>query len=70
MGEESDADEEMAEYNKALSEISDQITSQQNTVAEKSAQADSISDQVNTFDQETVELKLKLTSLNARLEKN
>ena len=68
MGEESDADEEMAEYNKALSEISDQIISLQNTVAEKSTQADSISAQVNTFDQETVELKLKLTSLNARLE--
>jgi len=70
MGEESDADEEMAEYNKALSEISDQIISLQNTVAEKSTQADSIAAQVNTFDQETVELKLKLTSLNARLENN
>ncbi|MBW1822829.1 MAG: hypothetical protein JRI92_14030, partial [Deltaproteobacteria bacterium] len=68
MGEESDADEEMAEYNKALSEISDQIVSLQNTVAKKTAQADSISAQANAFDQETVELKLKLTSLNARLE--
>ncbi|MDX2441384.1 MAG: chromosome segregation protein SMC, partial [Desulfobacterales bacterium] len=70
MGEESDADEEMEEYNKALSEISDQIISLQKIVAEKSTQADSISAQVNTFDQETVELKLKLTSLNARLENN
>jgi len=70
IGEESDADEEIQEYNKALSEISDQIISLQNTVTEKSAQADSISAQVNTFDQETVELKLKLTSLNARLENN
>jgi len=70
MGEESDADEEMEEYNKALSEISRQITSLQNTVSTKSSQAASISDQVNTFEQETVELKLKLTSLNARLENN
>jgi chromosome segregation protein len=68
MGEESDADEELAKYNKALAEISDQIISLQNTVAEKSAQAESISAKVNTFDQETVELKLKLTSLNAGLE--
>ncbi|MBW2591193.1 MAG: hypothetical protein JRD71_10845, partial [Deltaproteobacteria bacterium] len=66
IGEESDADEEMAEYNKALSEISDQIISLQNTVAEKSAQADTISSQENTFKQKTNKLKLKLTTINAR----
>jgi len=70
MGEESDADEEIQEYNKALAEISDHIASLQKEIAEKSARADSISVQVNTFDQETVELKLKITSLNAKLESN
>ncbi|MCP4370595.1 MAG: chromosome segregation protein SMC [Deltaproteobacteria bacterium] len=70
MGEESDADEEIQEYNKALAEISDHIAGLQKEIAEKSTQADSISAQVNTFDQETVELKLKITSLNAKLESN
>ena len=70
MGEESDADEEIQEYNKALAEISDDIADLQKDVAEKSAQAESISAQVNTFDQEIVELKLKMTSLSAKLENN
>jgi chromosome segregation protein len=70
MGEESDADEEIQEYNKALAQISDDIAGLQKDVAEKSAQSDSISAQVNHFDQETVELKLRMTSLNAKLENN
>ena len=70
MGEESDADEEIQEYNKALAEISHHIADLQKEITKKSAQADSISAQVNTFDQETVELKLNITSLNAKLESN
>ena len=68
LGETSDIDEEMIKYNTALSKVSKEINSAQNTVAEISENISSVTSQMEAFNQSVVDLKLKLTALHARLE--
>ncbi len=70
IGEESDIDEEIAKYHEAFAEISDQITRLQDAVTETSNKIGSVTSQMDSFNQGIVDLKLKLTTLNAKLENN
>jgi chromosome segregation protein len=68
LGEQSDIDDEMAKYNMAANEISNEIEIAQQTVAEKSEQIRTVSSKMEEFNQKVVDHKLKLTTLAARLE--
>jgi len=68
LGEASDIDDEMIKYNTALSKVSNEINSAQNTVAEISENISGFTSQMEEFNQSVVDLKLKLTALHARLE--
>jgi len=68
LGEKSDIDEEMAKYNKELSEITNSVKTAQDKVAETSKKIDSASFEMENFNQSVIDLNLELTALNARLE--
>ncbi len=68
MGEESDIDAQLVKYHGALAEIAAEVEASQRNVAELSTRIDDVSSRLEAFNQQNVEQKLKLTSLNARLE--
>lgn len=68
LGEESDIDEEMARYDKAVAEIENDVKAAQNRVSEKLEQISIVSSEMEDFNQRIVDYKLKLTASNARLE--
>ncbi|MBC8199154.1 MAG: chromosome segregation protein SMC [Desulfobacterales bacterium] len=68
LGEKSDIDEEIAKYNKELSEITNSVKTAQDKVAETSKKIDSASSEMENFNQSVIDLNLELTALNARLE--
>ncbi|MGD9278980.1 MAG: chromosome segregation protein SMC, partial [Desulfobacterales bacterium] len=68
LGEESDIDEEMARYNETVKNIENQVKNAQERVSEKLEHIAAVSSEMETFDQKIVDLKLKLTSLTAKLE--
>jgi chromosome segregation protein len=68
LGEASDIDDEMTQYNTAIAKITDEINSAQLTVAETSQKISEVSSAMEQFNQTVVDLKLKLTALNAKLE--
>ncbi len=70
LGEESDIDEEMAGYNEAVENVENQVENAQEMVSEKLEQIAAVSSEMEAFDQKIVDLKLKLTSLTAKLENN
>jgi len=70
LGEESDIDEEMARYNEAVENVENQVKNAQEMVSEKLEQIAAVSSEMEAFDQKIVDLKLKLTSLTAKLENN
>jgi len=70
LGEESDIDEEMARYNEAVENVENQVKNAQEMVSEKLKQIAAVSSEMEAFDQKIVDLKLKLTSLTAKLENN
>jgi len=68
LGEESDVDEEVAKYNKAVAEIVDQVKHAQDLVSEKLEEISAVSSEMESFNQNIVDLRLELTALNARFE--
>ena len=68
LGEESDIHEEMARYDKAVVEIENHVKNAQKKVSEKLEEIGTASFEMEEFDQRIVDLKLKLTSLTAKLE--
>jgi len=68
LGEESDVDEEVAKYNKAVVEVENQVKNAQDLVSEKLEQIDTVSSEMETFNQKIIDLRLNLTTLNAKLE--
>ncbi|MFH1581344.1 MAG: chromosome segregation protein SMC [Pseudomonadota bacterium] len=68
LGEKSDIDEEMAKYNKELSEITNSVKIAQDKVTETSKKIDSASYEMENFNQSVIDLNLELTALNAKLE--
>ncbi len=67
-GEESDIEAEMSKYNQAITDIENRVAEAQTAVTETSARIDQVSREADVFNQSTVDLKLKLTGLDARLE--
>ncbi|KPJ76913.1 MAG: hypothetical protein AMJ54_10010 [Deltaproteobacteria bacterium SG8_13] len=67
-GEESDIDDEIARHQKLLSEVSGEIAAAEKEVAEKTGNLDGISAEMESYNQHTVDLKLSLNTLHARLE--
>ena len=68
LGEQSDVDEEVARYNKAVAEIIDQVKNAQDLVTEKLEQISTVSSEMESFNQNIIDLRLELTALNAKLE--
>jgi chromosome segregation protein len=68
LGEESDVDEEVTKYNKAVSDIENQVKNAQDLVSEKLEHISIVSSDVEGFNQKTIDLRLELTTLNAKLE--
>jgi len=68
LGEESDLDEELEKYNRAISEIETTVKSAQDQVSVISDQIENVSAETEAFSQSIVDVKLKLTTLNAQLE--
>ncbi|MDQ1331928.1 MAG: chromosome segregation protein, partial [Thermodesulfobacteriota bacterium] len=68
IGEESDIDEEIAKYNDALSVIEREVSDAREKTEALSGRIGSATLELSSYDQKVVDLKLKLTSLNAKLE--
>ncbi len=68
VGEESDIEEQLTGYHRTLSQIADEVEMSQRKVASLTSEINDVSSQLETTNQQTVEQKLKLTSLKARLE--
>ncbi len=68
MGEESDIDEEIAKYNEALSKVENEVSEAREKVNLISVNIEDASAELASYDQKVVDLKLNLTSLNAKFE--
>jgi chromosome segregation protein len=68
MGEESDIDDQMVEYDRVLKEVEHRVQTAQAAVAERNAEIKRVSEELEAYNQRTVDLKVKLTSLQASLE--
>ena len=67
-GEESDIEAEMTKYNQAIADIENRVAEAQAAVTETSARIDQKTREAEVFNQSMVDLKLKMTSLDARLD--
>ena len=67
-GKEDDIDAEISKYNQAIADIESRIAEAQAAVTETSARIDGVSHEADMFNQSMVDLKLKLTALDARLD--
>jgi chromosome segregation protein len=68
MGEEIDINEEMARYNTAVKKIESDVKAAQSKVSDKLKHISTVSSEMERFHQNVVDLKLRLTALNARLD--
>lgn len=68
MGEESDIDEEIVKYNEALSKVENEVSEARENVNIISGKIESSLTELTSYDQKVVDLKLNLTSLNAKFE--
>jgi chromosome segregation protein len=68
MGEESDMDEQMEKYNRALTEIEGRVKASQDQVARSSQAIAGLAVEMDSFNQKVMDLKLELTAQNAGLE--
>ena len=68
LGEESDLDDEMAKYNKALAEIIAEVEQAQTRTAESSQEISELSSRLEHFNQKVVDLKLQLTAYRTKIE--
>lgn len=68
MGEESDLDEELEKYNRALSGIAAEVQSTQSQTAQMSEEIGQAAARLENQNQQVVDIKLELTALNAKLE--
>ena len=69
-GEESDIGEEIERYHTILKELADDVEKTQGKVATASAELDSITQQMTVFQQAEMDIKLRLTGLQAKMESN
>ncbi len=68
MGEESDIDEEISQRHIALKNLEDQVKSAQSEVSQIARAAQDASVRMDAFNRKTVDLKLRQTALEARIE--
>lgn len=68
LGEESDLDEEMGKYNQALAKIAAEVQQVQDQAAEATRRTAQVANQLEAHNQKVVDHKLKLTTLQAKLE--
>jgi chromosome segregation protein len=68
LGEELDIDEEIAKYNKALAGIEIEVKASKDSVTKISETIGAVSTEMENFNQKTVDLKLRMTALGAKLE--
>lgn len=68
LGEEMDLDEEITRYDKALADTETEIQASKDSVAKMSEAIRAVSAELENFNQKTVDLKLRLTALHAKLE--
>lgn len=68
IGEESDLDEEMARYNAALAKISEEVRQAQDQTTDHSQRINELSNQLETRNQQIVDMKLQLTAYQTKLE--
>lgn len=68
MGEESDVDDEIARYNEAIERIEADVAGSQQTVAETTNAIEAVSGRLAAFNQAAVDIKLRLSTLNAKLD--
>lgn len=68
MGEESDIDEEIAKYNEALLKVENEVSQAREEVNVISGKIETASAELADYDKKIVDLKLNLTSLNAKFE--
>ncbi len=69
-GEESDIGEEIERYHKVLAEIAADIEQTQNNVAAATTELETIAGRMEAFQQKEMDIKLRLTALQARMENN
>ncbi len=67
-GEDSDLDEEIAKYHKAVGEIENMVKAAQQYMSKKMEQINAVSSIIENYNQKIVDIKLELTGLNASLE--
>lgn len=70
LGESSDIDAEISKYNRALANLSAEISTLQQKVKQITENISTVSGEIEDLNQKVVDLKLKLTALNAKLENN
>ena len=66
LGEESDLDDEMVRYNQSLARIEQDVKTAQNGVVELTEKIESVSQSLNAHNQRVVDIRLNLTSLQAK----
>jgi chromosome segregation protein len=66
LGEESDMDDEISRYNDVLVRVANDVSEAQQMVSVTTGEIDSVSKTVEAFNQRAVDVKLSLTTLNAR----
>ncbi len=68
LGEASDIDDEISKFDQMLNQVSKDVTDAQNRVLRFTNEIETVSAQMEAFNQRVVDLKLKRTALNAALE--
>jgi chromosome segregation protein len=68
MGEEMDVDDEMTHHRQALAALEQEVALQQETVTAATAEIAGLNSRLERFNQKSMDLKLRLTTLKARLE--
>ncbi len=68
LGEESDIDDQMSSYYNALAKIEQDVKQAQDNVTDRSSKIDSVSADLEEFNQKVVDIKLALTGLNAKFD--
>ncbi|MBW2662160.1 MAG: hypothetical protein JRD93_09270, partial [Deltaproteobacteria bacterium] len=69
-GEKSEADDKLSKYKDALTEAGGIIKTAQDKITETSKKIDTVSSEIDGFNQRNVDFKLELTALTAKLENN
>jgi chromosome segregation protein len=68
LGEESEIGQEIERYHKALGELAEEIAAAQDKVARTATELDAVTEQMASFQQREMDIRVRLTALQAKLE--